>query len=92
MPGVGEICGIKFYIYDERDEPHHLPHVNVVYGEYKANFCIETGKQLNGKNLPPAKARLVRKVLANHKADLMKWWNSINSPNPFIPEKLTFRF
>lgn len=46
MPNVGSIYGIIFFIIREVGQPHHSPHFKAVYGKFKANYEIGTGKKL----------------------------------------------
>ena len=49
MPNVADICGIVFCMFNEMGNSHHRKHVFVKYGDYKANYDIETGRRINGK-------------------------------------------
>lgn len=91
MPNVGEICGIVFFIFSEMGAPHHLPHVTVKYGNYKANYDIENGRRLVGSSFPVAQERLIRRVLRNHKKELMECWNKLNQEDPQPCGKIFFR-
>lgn len=82
MPKAGEICGILFFIFREIGAPHHLPHVLVKYGEYKGNFAIETGEQLNGRLFPARQSKTIQKVLVLHKEELLKFWHNLQQDTP----------
>lgn len=81
--------GSFFICNNEKGTPHHLPHVMVKYGEYKANFCIETGQRLDGRSFPSAQNRVINKIIQNHKKELLAFWNNLQTDNPAPMSKLT---
>lgn len=83
MPEVSfRICGLIFYIFNERGGNHHLPHVLVTYGSESANFVIETGEQLDG-NLKFAQVKKVKAILSHHSnvQELLERWHFLNKEN-----------
>ena len=54
---------------------HNPPHFKVKYGEFEANFLIESGSLLNG-DLPLSQFKLVSAWAEIHKFELMKMWDS----------------
>lgn len=76
MPEISRFYGIIITMYFGQAE-HAPPHFHARYGDYKAEFDINTLALLAG-NLP-AKARLlVMEWAAQHSAELLEIWNTQN--------------
>lgn len=88
MPEVSfRICGLVFYIFNERGGKHHLPHVLITYGSESANFVIETGEQLDG-DLKFAQVKKVKTILScqSNVKELLDRWHFLNQEN--VPGKV----
>lgn len=76
MPEISRFYGIIITMYFSQAE-HAPPHFHARYGDYQAEFDINTLALLHG-NLP-AKARLlVMEWAAMHSGELLEIWNSQN--------------
>jgi hypothetical protein len=89
MPNIGDIFGIIFFIYSEMGQPHHAKHFLARYGNYQANYDIETGRRLNG-NMPSRQERIINEILRQHKDDFLKCWDMLNQENSVTPPKIQF--
>ena len=52
MPTISMFYGILVSILFQGGEPHHLPHFDVRYQNFKASIAIEDGRVLAG-DFPP---------------------------------------
>ena len=70
MPEVSRIYGIiiKMYFVD-----HNPPHFHAEYGEYRAEYAINTLKVIDGK-LPGRAHALVMEWALQHKSELHANW------------------
>lgn len=80
-----EYYGIKIYIYDEHDAPHHTPHLDVHYGEYNAEYDFD-GNIVKGK-MPTPQDRKIRALIIYHYEELKEAWEKMQTG--IKPEKLT---
>jgi hypothetical protein len=88
MPVISMFYGIiiRMFFYDNKE--HHLPHVHVEYGEFKAVVSIPFGELLTG-NFPNDKLKLVIAWIEIHKDELMANWNlAVNGDSTFKIEPL----
>lgn len=74
MPTISYFYGIIIKMYFQ-DAEHNPPHFHVIYGEYEAEFNIETAEVLEGR-LPMRASRLVRKWAGIHREELLEIWNT----------------
>jgi len=89
MPNIGDFLGIVFFIYCEKGAPHHLKHFRAMYGNYRANYDIETGCRING-NMPSRQERIINEALRKYKDDFLKCWDMLNQENSVTPPKIQF--
>lgn len=85
----GRICGIVFYMFREKGQPHHSEHVLAVYGEHRANYHIERRFRLNGY-MPNRQERVILNILSRHKAEFLDCWKSLNQEDPITPSPIQF--
>jgi len=71
MPRICYFLGISIYMY-WRDHPP--PHFHAIYGDYAAQFAIETGEILEGK-FPRKATQLVKEWIELYRAELLEAWN-----------------
>lgn len=75
-PNVGEIKGIKIYMYPE---DHGIPHFHAFYAEYEAKYkMLPEFKKVAGK-MPPPQEREIKKYLEDHKKDLLEIYQKIQN-------------
>ena len=76
MPEIARFYGIiiKMYFVD-----HNPPHFQTEYGEYVAEYDIQTLKILAGK-LPSRANALVLEWASNHREELMRNWEKAQTP------------
>jgi hypothetical protein len=66
-------------MYFEDDMKHHRPHIHAKYGELRAVFTINEGKNIQGR-FPKSKRKLVQAWIEIHKEELLSNWRlSINN-------------
>lgn len=70
MPEIARFYGIIIRMY-YRD--HHPPHFHASYGEYIAEFSLQTMEVIDGK-LPSRAMVLVLEWASLHRAELMEDW------------------
>ena len=58
MPVLSMFYGIIIRMFYFDNKEHHLPHIHIEYGEYKAVISIPNGEILGG-NFPNDKLKLV---------------------------------
>jgi hypothetical protein len=76
MPEISRFYGIiiKMYFVD-----HNPPHFHAEYGEYVAEYDIQTLKIIAGK-LPGRANALVLEWASIHREELMKNWEKTQTP------------
>lgn len=76
MPEIARFYGIiiKMYFVD-----HNPPHFHAEYGEYVAEYDIQTLKILAGK-LPSRANALVLEWASNHREELLRNWEKAQTP------------
>ncbi|MBA2369174.1 MAG: DUF4160 domain-containing protein [Candidatus Protochlamydia sp.] len=89
MPNIGNLFGIIFCMFCEIGAPHHKKHVLAMYGNYKANYDIETGRRING-NMPSRQERVINQALRENKEDFLNCWELLNQENSVTPPKIQF--
>jgi hypothetical protein len=64
---------------------HVPPHFKAKFGEFEANFLIESGQLLNG-DYPISKSKQVQTWAEIHKTELMDMWLSkeFHKVNPLV--------
>ncbi|MBO7411962.1 MAG: DUF4160 domain-containing protein, partial [Ottowia sp.] len=67
---------VAMYVLDT--DKHHLPHIQVRYGEFKAVSEIPDGAVLEGE-LPARQMKLLQAWLEIHRDELMADWHLANS-------------
>lgn len=72
MPEVSRFYGIVIKMYFRKSE-HNPPHFHAIYGEFMAEFDIETLDIIAG-DLPLKAIQLVREWAKSHKQELMNIW------------------
>ncbi len=72
MPIISAFFGILIKIFHGDHPP---PHIHVEYGEFEAQFEIESGRLIAGK-LPPRAQKLVKEWLKLRKSEVLKAWNA----------------
>lgn len=70
MPQISRFLGIKIYFYYNDHPP---PHFQAIYGEYQADFDINTLGIISGK-LPNRVRALVVEWAASHQDELQENW------------------
>jgi len=76
---------IRVFIYDERHEPHHEPHVHVRLKDGReGNIAIRTGRVLNG-DLGSKEIRIVRAFLVNNEALVLAKWHQMQEGKGIEP-------
>lgn len=76
MPILSRFNGIVMKMYFQQAE-HNPPHVHAQYGDYSAEFEIETGMLLEGR-FPHKSMLLVQRWILIHRSELLEIWNSQN--------------
>lgn len=78
MPILSVFYGLVIRMYAEGGGQHHTPHIHVVYQgqEYQFDF---NGVELNGKELPSAKKKLLDAWLVIHQDDLLANWDLLSA-------------
>ena len=72
MPEVSRFYGIVIKMYFRKSE-HNPPHFHAIYGEFMAEFDINTLDIIAG-DLPLKATQLVREWAKDHKQELMNIW------------------
>jgi hypothetical protein len=73
MPVLSMFYGIIIRMFYFDNKEHHLPHIHIEYGEYKAVISIPNGEILGG-NFPNDKLKLVLAWMEIHKEELAANW------------------
>lgn len=73
MPVISMFYGIIIQMFFFDNKEHHVPHIHVRYGEFKAVFSIESGDLMAGK-LPQKQCRLVEAWIELHRDELTADW------------------
>ena len=78
MPILSVFYGLVIRMYAEGGGQHHTPHIHVVYQgqEYQFDF---NGAELNGKEMPTAKKKLLDAWLVIHQDDLLANWDLLSA-------------
>jgi hypothetical protein len=88
VPEISSFYGVTVYLFVYDISKHHLPHIHVKYGEYKAGIDIKEGNILYGR-LPRSKMKLVQAWIEIHKKDLAEDWKlAEKGEKPFKIEPL----
>ncbi|MDR1734458.1 MAG: DUF4160 domain-containing protein [Oscillospiraceae bacterium] len=81
MPELSRFLGLVITMYIRDVDKHHVPHIHVRYGEYKAVLSL-TGELLSG-SLPPKQLRAVLVWIDLREIELAKAWElAVNNDNP----------
>jgi hypothetical protein len=78
VPIISRFRGIAVYLYVERGVQHHLPHIHVRAGSYRATFSIAPPGLLAG-TLPQPQLRLVLAWAELHQDELMENWHLVQN-------------
>jgi hypothetical protein len=70
MPVISAFYGITIKIFHGN---HNPPHIHIIYGEFKAQIEITTGRVLAGR-LPPRSHKLVKEGLKLRQEEVIKAW------------------
>lgn len=88
MATLAMFKGIFIRMKPETNMRHHRAHIHAEYQGKKATFDILTRKKLAGA-FPPDQTFHVQSFIADHEAELLANWESINSENgKYYPIKL----
>ena len=74
MPEICRFMGIIIKMMFMDKDKHHIPHVHVQYGEYKASISFD-GRVLAG-SLPSKQLKIVTAWLCIHEDELYAAWNN----------------
>lgn len=74
MVKVVERGRFRVYVFDERGQPHHLPHCHVLWSDGKSVVSIDDLAVLAGNTLPAA----ARALLQEHQAEIHRAWQRLN--------------
>ena len=86
MPLISSFAGLLIYMFKEKNSPHNMPHIHVVYGEQKLSISL-SGDILAGKKLPTKKQKLLEAWLANREDEINASWIALNENNEVIKVK-----
>jgi hypothetical protein len=70
--------GIYIYMYFS---DHNPPHFHAIYGQFDAEFAIETGERLKGA-FPPRAEKLVREWSSIYRRELDEDWERSRNHQP----------
>jgi hypothetical protein len=79
MPEVSRFYGIVISMYFKE---HNPPHFHADFGEYSAQFNIETLQMMEGK-MPRRAKGFILEWADEHRVELMANWNAIRNREPF---------
>lgn len=79
MPEISRFLGIVISMYFKDHSP---PHFHADYGEFSAQFNIETLRIMEG-TMPTRARRLIVEWADEHRDELMSNWNAIQKGEPF---------
>lgn len=74
MPIISMFFGIIVRMFYFDNKQHHLPHIHLEYGEFKAVVSLTDGKMLEG-NFPNDKMKLVLAWMVIHNDELFANWS-----------------
>jgi hypothetical protein len=74
MPIIARFYGLIIKMYFQQAE-HNPPHFHVLYNEYMGIINISTLEMIEG-DLPAKALSLAKEWAADHKAALLKIWNT----------------
>ena len=74
MPEISRFYGIAISIYFKMRE-HNPPHFHATYGDYEAEYRIDTLELLEG-SLPKTADSLVKEWATLHRDKLLDIWNT----------------
>lgn len=77
MPLISSFAGLLIYMFKEKNSPHHIPHIHIVFGEQKLSVSI-SGEILAGEKLPKKKQKLLEAWLANREDEILASWIALN--------------
>lgn len=63
---------------------HNPPHFHAVYGQFDAEFAVESGARLAGA-FPPRAERLVKEWADLYKKELLENWSRARDHKPLKP-------
>ena len=86
MPLISSFAGLLIYMFKEKNSPHNMPHIHVVFAEYKLSMSL-TGEILAGKELPKKKQKLLEAWVANREDELLASWIALNENDEVIKVK-----
>jgi len=88
MPVISMFYGIIIQLFFFDIDKHHIPHIHVRYGEFKASIDIDTAEVLDGE-IPKRQMRLVQAWIEIHRDELMADWSlAVEGIPPFKIEPL----
>ena len=88
MPILSMFYGISVFMFDEKGEKHHRPHIHIRYGGEKCVVVIPDGEIIEGV-LRSNKLKLVQAWIEIHKEELMENWQiMLEGQEPFKIEPL----
>ena len=81
MPRISEFLGIFIYMYFS---DHNPPHFHAVYGQFDAEFAVESGDRLAGA-FPLRAERLVKEWADLYEKELLENWIRARDHKPLAP-------
>lgn len=82
MPALSMFYGIIIYMYNEKGEQHHIPHIHAMYQGDEVVVSIE-GDVLGG-TIPNKKLKLVLAWIEIHEEDLEANWRLLSNGQEFF--------
>ena len=77
MPTLSVFYGIVVYMFSERGERHHLPHIHCKYAEHEIVVSLD-GTVLEGE-MPASKMKLIEAWMEIHRDDLLANWELLSN-------------
>jgi len=73
MPTISFFYGIIIQMFSFDNDRHHLPHIHVVYQDFKAVFSIEKAEIIEG-SMPTKQRKMVEAWIEIHQEELAADW------------------
>ena len=77
MPTLSVFYGIVVYMFSEKGERHHKPHIHCKYAEHEVVISLD-GEILEG-DMPSSKMKLIEAWMEIHKDDLLANWELLSN-------------
>lgn len=86
MPLISSFAGLLIYMFKEKNSPHGMPHIHIVFGQQKLSMSLD-GNILSGNKLPNKKQKLLEAWIANREDELLASWIALNENGEVIKIK-----